>query len=161
LARRPEVRAAREAARELGARVRIVGGAVRDAFLRRPHTDLDLTAPRGQARAVAEAIARRLGTKVVEIGVEERRIAHVPGHERELDVWEAADPLADLLRRDFRVNAMAFELPEGRLVALPGALEDLERCRLVPPREGVFLEDPLRVLRAVRLELKLGFRVDR
>src|SRR5262249_21651402 len=65
------------------------------------------------------------------------------------------------LRRDFCVNAMAFELPEGRLVALPGALEDLERRRLAPPRAGVFLEDPLRVLRAVRLELKLGFRVDR
>jgi tRNA nucleotidyltransferase/poly(A) polymerase len=160
LARRPEVRASIDAAKELGVPVRIVGGAVRDAFLRRPHADLDLTATVGSGRRVAEAIARRLGTKVVEIGAEGRRIARVPWHERELDVWEAADPLQDLLRRDFRVNALAFELPEGRLVALEGALEDLAKRRLSPPRAGVFLEDPLRVLRAARLELTLGFRVD-
>src|SRR5204863_8985552 len=91
----------------------------------------------------------------------EKRIVRIPWHRREVDVWEEEgdDREADLLRRDFRVNALAFELPGGRLVALPGALEDLRLKRLAPPREGVLLEDPLRVLRAARLELELGFRV--
>src|SRR5205085_2322877 len=63
LARRREVRAAREAARELGLDAAlVVGGAVRDAMLRRPHADLDLTAPPGSGRALAAAIGRRLGS---------------------------------------------------------------------------------------------------
>ncbi len=161
LRRREELRAAESAAEDLGITARVVGGAVRDAFLRRPHGDLDVSVPRGQGRAFGTALARRLGSKAIEIGAAEKRIVRIPWHRREVDVWEEEgdDREADLLRRDFRVNALAFEVPEGRLVALPGALDDLRRKRLAPPREGVFLEDPLRVLRAARLELALGFRV--
>jgi tRNA nucleotidyltransferase/poly(A) polymerase len=161
LRRREELRAAESAAEDLGITARVVGGAVRDAFLRRPRGDLDVSVPRGRGRVFGEALARRLGSKAIEIGAAERRIVRIPWHRREVDVWEEEgdDREADLLRRDFRVNALAFELPGGRFVALPGALEDLRRKRLAPPREGVFLEDPLRVLRAARLELAFGFRV--
>ena len=55
---------------------------------------------------------------------------------------------------------MAFELPGGAFVEAPGASEDLRRKILRPPRPGVFLEDPLRVLRAARFLAQLpGFRV--
>jgi len=92
-----------------------------------------------------------------------RRILKVPFRGREIDVWEEeGGPDADLLRRDFTVNAIAFELPGGVLVAAPGAPEDLRKRTLRPPRPGVFLEDPLRVLRAARfLALLPGFRIAR
>jgi tRNA nucleotidyltransferase/poly(A) polymerase len=143
--------------------VRAVGGAVRDAFLGRTGGDLDLSVPSGRAEAYAGRLAARAGTRVVAVGAAPRRILKVPFRGREIDVWEEeGGPDGDLLRRDFTVNAIAFELPGGVLAAAPGALEDLRKRALRPPRPGVFLEDPLRVLRAARfLALLPGFRIAR
>ncbi|HVO51670.1 MAG TPA: hypothetical protein VMV60_11795 [Thermoanaerobaculia bacterium] len=142
-------------------RVRAVGGAVRDAFLGRPGGDLDLTAAPGRAGAFAARLAARAGSRVVAVGAAPRSILKVPFHGREIDVWEEEGGRdADLLRRDLTINALAFDLPSGAFVSPPGALEDLRRRRLRPPRRGVFLEDPLRVLRAARFLAQLqGFRV--
>lgn len=142
-------------------RARAVGGAVRDAFLGRAGGDLDLSVAAGRARAFAERLAARAGTRVVAVGEAPKRVLKVPFAGREIDVWEEeGGPEADLLRRDFTVNAMAFELPGGDFVEAPGSSEDLERRILRPPRPGVFLEDPLRVLRAARFLAQLpGFRV--
>jgi len=142
-------------------RVRAVGGAVRDAFLGRAGGDLDLTAAPGCAAPFAARLAARAGTRVVAVGAAPRRILKVPFRGREIDVWEEeGGPEGDLLRRDFTVNAIAFDLPSGALDAAPGALDDLSARRLAPPRSGVFLEDPLRVLRAARFLAQLpGLRV--
>jgi tRNA nucleotidyltransferase/poly(A) polymerase len=144
-------------------RVRAVGGAVRDAFLGRAGGDLDLTAAPGRAEPFAERLAARAGTRVVAVGAAPRRILKVPFRGREIDVWEEeGGPDGDLLRRDFTVNAIAFSLPDGTIAAAPGAIDDLLRKTLRPPRPGVFLEDPLRVLRAARFLAQLpGFRVAR
>ncbi|MDL2716877.1 MAG: hypothetical protein PT977_03910 [Acidobacteriota bacterium] len=162
LMRRPDARAAASIARPAD-QVRIVGGAVRDAFLVRKGGDLDLAVPSGTAGAFAERLAARAGTRVVAVGAAPRRILKVPFHGREIDVWEEeGGPDADLMRRDFTVNALAFALPDGSFTSAPGALADLEARRLTPPRPGVFLEDPLRVLRAARLLAELaGFHVAR
>src|SRR5207237_7189864 len=70
--------------------------------------------------------------------------------------------LDDLARRDFTINAMARELRTGQLVDPYGGRADLE-ARLVRavgnPAER-FGEDPLRMLRAVRFSVELGFRID-
>ncbi len=163
LLRRPDVRAARLAALESGVGVDVVGGAVRDAFLGRSGGDLDLSAPARSARSFAERLAVRLGTRVVAVGTAPRRILKLAAGRHEVDVWERAGTVEeDLLRRDFGVNALRLSLPEATLQGPPGALEDLEKGRLRPPRPGVLLEDPVRVLRAARLEATLpGFRLVR
>ena len=160
LARREDVALAASCAHPRE-RVRAVGGAVRDAFLGRAGGDLDLAVQTGCAAAFAGRLAARAGTRVVAVGAAPRRILKVPFRGREIDVWEEeGGPEGDLLRRDFTVNALAFSLPEGTLAAAPGALDDLSARRLAPPRPGVFLEDPLRVLRAARFLAQLaGFRV--
>jgi tRNA nucleotidyltransferase/poly(A) polymerase len=162
LARRADVALAASCAHP-GDRVRAVGGAVRDAFLGLSGGDLDLSVAAGRATAFAERLARRAGTRVVPVGEAPKRILKVPFRGREIDIWEEeGDASADLLRRDFTVNALSFALPDGRFAAPPGALEDLAARRLAPPRPGVFLEDPLRVLRAARFLARLpGFRVAR
>ena len=144
-------------------RVRVVGGVVRDAFLGRTGGDLDLSVASPRANSFAARLAARAGSRVVAVGAPPRRILKVPFQGREIDVWaEEGGEEADLLRRDFTVNAVSFTLPEGRLGAAPGALLDLEKKRLAPPRPGVFLEDSLRVLRAARFLAQLpGFRVAR
>lgn len=142
-------------------RVRAVGGAVRDAFLGRSGGDLDLVAPKGLAEAFAKKLAARAGTRVVPLGAPPKRILKVPFRSHEIDVWEeTGDRGADLLRRDFTVNTLSFSLPAGTFASAPGALADLKAKRLAPPRRGVFLEDPLRVLRAARFLAELtGFHV--
>jgi tRNA nucleotidyltransferase/poly(A) polymerase len=136
---------------------------VRDAFLGRRGGDLDLVAPPKSAEKVATELAKRAGSRVVPIGAPPKRILKVPFGAHEIDVWEeTGDPAADLLRRDFTVNALSFSLPDGTFSSAPGALADLKAKRLVPPRPGVFLEDPLRVLRAARFLAELpGFHVAR
>jgi tRNA nucleotidyltransferase/poly(A) polymerase len=136
---------------------------VRDAFLGRRGGDLDLVAPPGSAEKLATELAARAGSRVVPIGAPPKRILKVPFRSHEIDVWEeTGDPAADLLRRDFTVNALSFSLPEGTFASAPGALADLKARRLAPPRRGVFLEDPLRVLRAARFLAELPeFRVAR
>ncbi|HUM01152.1 MAG TPA: hypothetical protein VL084_02635 [Thermoanaerobaculia bacterium] len=169
LSARADVRAALACARETSDRVHLTGGAVRDAFLAalapsRPpgrRRDLDLALPAGRAVPFAGALARRLGSRAVAIGVPPRRILHLPLARGEVDVWEReADVGRDLYRRDFTVNALSFELPSWRFLAPGSALDDLRRRRLALPRAGVLLEDPLRVLRAARFLAELrGFRI--
>ena len=136
---------------------------MRDAFLGRRGGDLDLVAPPVSAEKLAAELASRAGSRVVPIGAPPKRILKVPFRSHEIDVWEATgDPAQDLLRRDFTVNALSFSLPEGTFASAPDALADLAARRLAPPRPGVFLEDPLRVLRAARFLAELpGFHVAR
>jgi hypothetical protein len=66
----------------------------------------------------------------------------------------------DLATRDFTVNAMARPLEGGGLVDPLGGEADLEARRLRAVSPGIFEDDSLRLLRAVRLEDELGFRLD-
>jgi hypothetical protein len=66
----------------------------------------------------------------------------------------------DLATRDFTINAIARPLAGGDPVDPFGGGEDLEARRLRAVRDSVFGDDPLRLLRAVRLEDELGFRLD-
>src|SRR5919204_354523 len=65
----------------------------------------------------------------------------------------------DLATRDFTVNALARPLAGGEIVDPSGGLEDVELRSLRAVTETIFEDDPLRLLRAVRLEGELGFRL--
>ena len=170
LRRRADVRRVEALARESGVCVRITGGSVRDAFLaclapagaaRTERGDLDLALAPAHARRFSTLLARRAGTRVLELGASPRRVLRILCGAREIDVWEEEGGAAeDILRRDFTVNALSFELPGGRFASPPDALADLRARRLALPRPGVLLEDPLRVLRAARFVATLpGFRL--
>jgi tRNA nucleotidyltransferase (CCA-adding enzyme) len=169
LGSRSLVRATLAVSRVTGEPVFLTGGAVRDAFLAalepaRPtasRRDLDLAVAAGRALPFAEALARRLGSRAVAIGAPPRRILHISLSLGSIDVWERESDVGhDLFRRDFTVNALAFELPTWRFLAPAASLGDLARRRLAPTRSGVLLEDPLRVLRAARFLAELpGFRL--
>jgi tRNA nucleotidyltransferase/poly(A) polymerase len=169
LGRRADVRAAVAAAWDTGDTILVTGGAVRDAFLAarggvragRGRRDLDIAVPSGRAAPFGAALAVRLGSRPVAIGTPPRQILHFPLPDGSVDLWESeAEVRRDLARRDFTVNALAFEIPSWRFLSPAGALRDLSARRLAPTRPGVLLEDPLRVLRAARLLAELpGFRL--
>jgi tRNA nucleotidyltransferase/poly(A) polymerase len=154
---RDELLALFPALRKLPADVHIVGGAVRD-LLRGAHpADVDV------ACTDPLAVAQLLGRKVIRLGREE----HISAY-RVVDgahVYDFAALLdnsidADLGRRDFTVNAMAVDLGSGTLLDPHGGQRDLAAgvVRMVDP--GNFDDDPLRMLKAIRMAVRLGFAID-
>jgi tRNA nucleotidyltransferase (CCA-adding enzyme) len=155
----------------------LVGGAVRDVLLGEPSFDIDL-AVEGDAIAFGGSLAAALGgrftphqtfgTAVVQYGDGERLDVvttrseryHAPGA---LPTVEPAPIQEDLGRRDFTINAMAVSLRSsdfGRLVDPFGGREDLERGVVRVLHDRSFVDDPTRILRAVRYEERYGFRLD-
>ena len=142
-----------------GAEAWVVGGAVRDELLGRPLVDLDV-ACREPERA-ARAAARRIGGAPFPLS--ERwgawRVALADG--RTLDFTPLRNGIeSDLATRDFTVNAIAEPLAGGEAVDPFGGRGDLAARTLRAVSENVFTDDPLRLLRAVRLEDELAFRLD-
>ena len=69
-----------------------------------------------------------------------------------MDVWGMTESVErDILRRDFTVNSLFWRLPRGPLLDLVGGLDDLEAGRIRVVRPENLTDDPLRVLRGVRM----------
>jgi len=145
-------------------RVWLVGGVVRDMVLGRPHHDWDFVVA-GGACALARALADQLGGVYFPLD-EERDIARVVVRGLEpspitLD-WAAlrgADLTGDLALRDFTINAMALGL-DGTFYDPWGGLADLQAGMVRRVSARSLVDDPLRMLRAVRIAGELHFTVD-
>jgi hypothetical protein len=135
----------------------VVGGAVRDMLRRVDPADVDL------ACADPLACARLLSDRVIRLGAGEHLSAwrvvdgeHVYDFAAILD----GDIDADLARRDFTINAMAVDLRSGQLLDPYGGQRDL-RARVVRMVGAAnFDDDPLRMLKAVRMAAALRFSVE-
>lgn len=147
----------------------LVGGLVRDALLGRPTTDADL-AVGGDCEGFASAAAAALDSRVVAVGAA-FRLFRIPLADGYVDVAPMQGSLeADLARRDFTVNAFAIPLgeltggPDGitaaQVVDRHGGIDDLHRRTLRPLTPHALADDPVRVLRAVRLACELDFQLD-
>jgi tRNA nucleotidyltransferase (CCA-adding enzyme) len=154
----------------------LVGGAVRDLLRGAEPQDVDI-AVEGDARSAARAVADRLGsgareyerfgTATVEtpegtynFAGTRRESYDSPG---ELPRVAPAPLAEDLRRRDFSINAMAVGLSGddlGHLYDPCGGLADMEAGLIRVLHERSFLDDPTRLLRAVRYAARLGFALD-
>jgi hypothetical protein len=137
----------------------IVGGAVRDMLLGRPVLDLDVacTDPREAARRYAQ----KFGGAAFPLSQAHGAWRVASGGEETVDFTPLPDGIAaDLATRDFTFNAIAYPLAGGETADPFGGRADLERKVVRAVSDTVFVDDPLRLLRAVRLEEELGFRMD-
>jgi len=138
----------------------IVGGAVRDFLLGRPVLDIDVACR--EPRAAANRFAKRFGGAPFPLS--ERHGAWrvvTEGVEETVDFTPLPSGIdADLATRDFTFNAMAVPVGGGDLYDPHGGRADLEAGVVRAVTETVFRDDPLRLLRAVRLEEELGLRMD-
>ena len=138
----------------------VVGGAVRDDLLGRTALDVDV-ACRDPERA-ARALVTRAGDAVFPLNEEFGAWRVLLDRSRTVDF----SPLRggsiddDLAARDFTVNAIARPVTGGEDVDPFGGRADVERGVLRAVSPDVFDHDPLRLLRGVRLEDELGFRLD-
>jgi poly(A) polymerase len=167
----------KRAAERIGARAWIVGGYVRDTLLGRPHPDLDVVAEDGMGLELAKAFAEEVGAPppvlferfgTAQVRWSDRLVEFVSAREESYAADSrkpAVRPASlddDLRRRDFTVNTLLID-PDGEIHdPLGSGLADLEAGILRTPREPVqtFSDDPLRMLRAIRLAGQLGFSLD-
>jgi tRNA nucleotidyltransferase (CCA-adding enzyme) len=141
----------------------IVGGALRDRALGRPVSEVDL-AVSGDAAIVARALeSHGYGRAFLLSADRSPRVFRVAGRRRLLDVAEieGGSIETDLARRDFTVNALAFDLASGKLLDPFQGLADLERRSLVMVGEKNIADDPLRCVRAARLAATHSLTPDR
>jgi tRNA nucleotidyltransferase (CCA-adding enzyme) len=165
----------------------LVGGAVRDELLGRESKDADFVVPgvdyeglhaalepHGKVEEL-EVAGRRVGVRLHPRDPELRLLAPAgiefapPRVERSTgpgrhDFEIVADPELsiedDLGRRDFTVNAMARRLETGEMIDPFGGAEDLQKGVLRTVRPRSFAEDPLRLVRGLRLVSQLGLEPD-
>jgi tRNA nucleotidyltransferase (CCA-adding enzyme) len=149
----------------------LVGGTVRDLLLGQAFVDVDLAID-GDAFRLATALGdpdgteSRFGTlRVIREGVRydlaRTRSERYP-HPGALPEVEPARIEADLLRRDFTINAIALGLSgsrQGELLAVDSALDDLSERRVAVLHDRSFEDDPTRLLRLARYAARLQFEV--
>ena len=143
-----------------GAPAWVVGGALRDELLGREIVDLDVACP--EPELAARLYSRLAGGAVFPLSERHGawRVAFRDGNTVDFTPLHGIGIEEDLATRDFTVNALARPLDGGPLVDPFGGEADLEARRLRAVGPSVFADDPLRLLRAVRLEDELGFRLD-
>ena len=154
--------------------VYLVGGFVRDLILGVRNLDFDIVVE-GDGIIFAEDLASRLKARLIR----HKRFGTatvVPGHHIKIDIATARKevypkPAAlpevefgtlkdDLKRRDFTINAMAISLSGGGLVDFYNGKKDLLDRQIRVMHELSFVDDPTRVLRAVRFEKRYDFKIE-
>ena len=155
-----------------GAQPCLLGGYVRDALLGRASYDVDLAVHEG-ADTLAASIAQALGGTQVALDTD-RGIHRVDGVPADGAAWrvdvstlKGGGIAADLRLRDFTVDAIAVPLSdtggpvdEWPLVDPTGGIADLRDGVVRMTCPGVFADDPLRLLRAVRIAAQASFAID-
>lgn len=180
LANYPVLQKIGNVADQLGLEACIVGGFVRDLFLKRPCSDIDIVCV-GNGIEFAEAVAKELDQNI-KVNVfknfgtamlrwQDYEIEFV-GARKESYNRNSRNPIVsqgtlvdDQRRRDFTINTLAIRLNKsqwGELIDDLGGMADLENKIIKTPLDpGItFSDDPLRMLRAIRFATQLHFKID-
>jgi tRNA nucleotidyltransferase (CCA-adding enzyme) len=168
---------ARDIAVRRGVPAYLVGGFARDLILGVKNFDLDIVVE-GDGIAFAEEFSRELRAKLirhrrfgtatalakphlkVDFSTARKEFYPQPAH---LPVVEGGSLRDDLFRRDFTINAMAISIADhsfGELVDFFEGKADLRRKKIRVMHKLSFIDDPTRILRAVRFEQRFDFRIE-
>ena len=166
-----------ETATKMGTNVYLIGGIVRDILLKKPNDDVDIVVE-GDGIAFAKQLHKNYGGTIkihesfgtatwqhprgLEIDIATSRLEYYERPASLPDV-EVSTLQEDLYRRDFTINAMAIYLNEsqfGQLVDPFSGQSDLYNGTIKVLHNLSFVEDPTRILRAIRFETRFQFSMD-
>ncbi len=162
-----------------GVQAFVIGGFVRDLFLKRKNSDIDIVVT-GNGISLAEKTARKMGNLKVSVfksfGTAMFRHRDVDiefvGARKESYHRESRKPIVengtledDQNRRDFTINALAISLNKenyGELIDPFEGMKDIENGIIRTPLDPfiTFSDDPLRMMRAIRFATQLGFFIE-
>ena len=140
----------------------IVGGAVRDICLNRPVTDWDV------ATSASPEEIKSIFSDITNFSLKHGTVTLVDaGRHYEVTAFRGSINFGhtikeDMSHRDFTINAMAFDAEKKEIMDLYDGREDISRklIRAVGDPRDRFNEDPLRLLRAVRIATELSFEIE-
>jgi tRNA nucleotidyltransferase (CCA-adding enzyme) len=178
----PEVcdalRAVGEVADEAGFPVYLVGGIVRDLFLRVTNLDIDIVVE-GDGITFAGMLVKQVGGRMkthlkfgtavvvlpngLKLDIATARLEYYESPAA-LPTVELSSIKKDLYRRDFTINTLAVRLNRkryGELIDFFGGLRDIKEKTIRVLHSLSFVEDPTRVLRAIRFEQRFDFRLSK
>ena len=162
-----------------GYRLYLIGGLVRDMLLNEKSNDIDITV-KGDAIEFAHLLEKELNVKILsihkdfgtakvlingeKIDLASTRSETYPKKGHLPQVAEIGCSLEkDVLRRDFTINSLALSLNEdnfAQLIDYVGGFEDLKAKKVKILHEKSFIDDPTRILRALKYSTRLGFEVE-
>lgn len=158
----------------------LIGGMVRDLLLGNESLDIDITVE-GNAIEFANILKKELGAKIssihesfgtVKIDINEQKIDLAStrsesypkaGHLPHVD--KVGCPLKeDVIRRDFTINALALSLNQesfANLIDYTGGFDDLKAKTIKILHDKSFIDDPTRIIRALKYSTRLDFEIDK
>jgi len=166
-----------EAAQVKNVAVYLVGGVVRDIILKHKGVDLDFVVEE-DAMSLAKDLKNKFKAEIqiypqfgtVTLFLPNGRVLDFATARSETYVHSGALPTVkpgslndDLFRRDFTINALAIAINPshfGELIDLFGGLQDIKKKAIRVLHDQSFMDDPTRILRAVRFEQRLGFHIE-
>ncbi|MDR5659214.1 HDIG domain-containing protein [Serpentinicella sp. ANB-PHB4] len=145
----------------------IVGGSIRDMLMKRQIKDLDFVVSENPKKFI-EKLENYFDKKAFLIDNERDtyRIALKDNFHIDINKMEGSNIEADLKKRDFTINAMAYDVKHGWPLNLDKLIDpfdgqcDIKRNLVTMIQPDIFTKDPIRLLRAVRLMSQLEFEVD-
>lgn len=144
--------------------VYLVGGAVRDIFLKRASHDLDFALP-GEALKLARRVGDALQGAYFPLNVEHDtgRVILIEDETRyiiDFTRFRGPNLESDLRARDLTINALALDIHDPSQITDPlGGLRDLRAGVLRACSERSFTDDPLRIIRVIRMAVAFGYQI--
>jgi len=141
--------------------VYIIGGSIRDLLLDRIPTDYDI-AVKENPKQFAEKMAKNISGRLVRMGKPGQMIIRVVSDDHVFDITSlnGCSIKNDLQKRDFTINAMAYDLSSGEIIDCLGGLRDLADKKVRMVSTDIFGKDPIRLIRAYRIGACLNFEIE-
>jgi tRNA nucleotidyltransferase/poly(A) polymerase len=139
----------------------IVGGTVRDLLLHRTPTDYDIVVTKDPEN-FAIKMAQRTKGHVIQLGKPGQTTLRVASGDKIFDITSLNGKSIedDLKKRDFTINAMAYHVYSEEIIDCLGGLQDLADKTVRMVSRKIFINDPVRLIRAYRIAAHLNFRIE-
>ncbi len=141
--------------------VYIIGGCIRDLLLGRVPADYDIACSGNPEKFAKKILAESVG-HLVRLGKSDQMIFRVISGGMIFDITSlnGASIEEDLEKRDFTINAVAYDIYSEKIIDCSGGLQDLADKKVRMVSKKIFTKDPVRLIRAYRIGACLNFEIE-